>query len=52
MGVGGFFPLLAAAIAVALIVLAVTGNLTWLGWRDLEQNLQDRPRGEPADRRD
>jgi hypothetical protein len=28
--VGGFFLLLAAAIAVALLVLVVTGNIEWL----------------------
>ena len=77
MGIGGFFLLLVLALVVTVAVLAITGNLTWLGFRgsdpeahgapgeresrdpderprhtrvDLEQNLQDRPRGEPADR--
>ena len=75
MGIGGFFLLLVLALVLVVAVLAITGNLTWLGWRgsdperegvpgetprddeqprhtrvDLEQNLQDRPRGEPADR--
>jgi hypothetical protein len=44
--IGGFFLLLAAAIAVALVVIAVTGNIEWLVHRGREREDD----GEPFDR--
>jgi hypothetical protein len=79
MGVGGFFLIIVLIVIVVIIGLALTGNISWLGWRgsdperqgppgtsgagdasseeqpvhtrvDLDQNLEDEPRGEPVDR--
>jgi len=78
MSAGAVFVLLVAIVLIAVVVLALTGNLAFLGARgsdpqrhgvpgegapgdpaegqprhtkvDLDQNMQDEPRGEPVDR--
>jgi hypothetical protein len=43
MGVGGFFLLIVVIVVLVVAVLALTGNISWLGWRGSDPERQGAP---------